>query len=247
MPAPRQLVFSGTTGLSRTSTALRQSASTAVAIPSEVTAEEGDNHIGDLTHDRREGGRLLLPLECYTGGGVNRGNTCGTGSIGVADPRTPAWRDHVRLDPRHITKVMWSEVSPDGSSLWTQEGRDLLRSDAGAVSLVNAAPTGRRLRPVQILHGALPPSGVTGATFHRGRLFVVGGNEVMQIWSIDVRTGRRLLEVERRIAGESEGLAAVAAGGGTLPWSVLAYAPRERPATFGGGRGALLSFAARSR
>jgi len=98
--------------------------------------------------------------------------------------------------------------------------------------------------PARWRRGAVPPSGVTGATFLGGRLFVVGGTDLMRVWSIDVRTGSRRLEVERRIAGESEGLAAVSAFGGTLQWSVLPYDARKRRPTYGGGRGALLSLAA---
>src|SRR3954471_1198112 len=34
-------------------------------IPPAVFATEGYNHMGDLTWDAAEGGRILLPLECY--------------------------------------------------------------------------------------------------------------------------------------------------------------------------------------
>jgi hypothetical protein len=54
-------------------------------IPPLVFATEGYNHVGDIGY---QGGRVLLPLECYTPGGPNGANTCGTGSIGVADPAT---------------------------------------------------------------------------------------------------------------------------------------------------------------
>ena len=79
-------------------------------------ATEGYNHVGDIGH---QGGRVLLPLECYTPGGPNGGNTCGTGSIGVADPATLAFQYYVKLDSAEIAKAMWVEASPDGKLLWT--------------------------------------------------------------------------------------------------------------------------------
>ena len=41
----------------------------------------------------------MLPLECFTPG---VGNTCGTGSFGVADPATLDFRYYVKLDPAEI-------------------------------------------------------------------------------------------------------------------------------------------------
>src|SRR6188472_1136653 len=79
-------------GLYRTDGRLRQRASVDNVIPAAVTAREGYNHIGDITWDAREGGRILLPLECYYPGTQPDPNTCHTGSIGVADPRTLRWR-----------------------------------------------------------------------------------------------------------------------------------------------------------
>ncbi|MGZ4277651.1 MAG: hypothetical protein ACXVFK_13020, partial [Solirubrobacteraceae bacterium] len=84
---------------------------------------EGYDHIGDISWDAAEHGRILLPLECYY---PPAGNTCQTGSIGVADPRTLKWRYYVKLDPRYIAKAMWAEVSPDGKLVWTSSGSDLL-------------------------------------------------------------------------------------------------------------------------
>jgi hypothetical protein len=242
----RQLFFTSTSGIFRTSQTLREAANTAVAIPADVTQREGYDHIGDLAYDRAEGGRLLLPLECYRQGGPNGGNHCGTGAIGVADPRTLAWRYHVRLDRRHITKAMWAEVSPDGRHLWTSSGSDLLRYDLRAIRRGNAAPTGAALKPTKRLRFAVPPSGITGATFVGRRLFVAGGNEgpAMQIWSIDLKIGERRLEIEREIAGESEGLATIRLFGGTLQWTVLPFDAKGRPPTYGNS-GALLSFSAR--
>lgn len=137
-------------------------------------------------------------------------------------------------------------VSPDRRWLWTSDGRDLLRYDMRGIRRSNAAPVGRPLRPVRRLRGAVPPTGITGATFIRGRLFVAGGNQApaMQIWSVDVRSGKRRLEIERRIAGESEGLATVRLNGGILQWTVLPFDAQGRRPTYG-NQGALLSFSPR--
>lgn len=92
----RRIFFAGLfEGLYRTDAALRERARNARAIRPGV----GFNHIGDPTWDAAEGGRLLLPLECFD---PRRGNTCGRGAIGVADPATLAWRYLVSLDPVDI-------------------------------------------------------------------------------------------------------------------------------------------------
>jgi hypothetical protein len=107
----RSLWFDGVfNGLYRTDAALRERAHRDVAIPVGVAASEGYNHIGDISWDRREGGRVLLPLECYNPGGPGDANTCRTGSIGVADPITLRWRYYVKLAPDEIPKAMWAEV-----------------------------------------------------------------------------------------------------------------------------------------
>ena len=82
-----------TVGLFRTDRGLIQQADNPSALTLDLTAQ-GFNHIGDMTWDAREGGRLLLPLECYVPGQPNAGNTCGRGAIAVADPRsrTPSSR-----------------------------------------------------------------------------------------------------------------------------------------------------------
>src|SRR5215218_7173818 len=107
--------FDGTIeGLYRTARSLRQTAANDAAIPAGVRATEGYNHIGDIAWDDAEGGRVLLPLECFDS---VKGNTCGTGSIGVADPATLGSRYYVKLDPAEIPKAMWVETSPDGGLL----------------------------------------------------------------------------------------------------------------------------------
>src|SRR5215211_4231117 len=139
---------------------------------------------GDVTWDAAEGGRIILPLECYY---PPAGNTCGTGSFGVADPVTLQWRYYVKLDPRYIAKAMWAEVSPDGGLIWTSSGDDLLAYRTNAVKPGHAAPAGPLLKPAVRLRGAVPPTGITGATFHAGRLFVAGQDgDLFQVWSIDL-------------------------------------------------------------
>jgi hypothetical protein len=244
-PSSSAFVFTSNTGLFATSTApgARERRAQGAAIPAAVQAAEGYDHIGDPTHDRAEGGRLLLPLECYQATGPKKGNHCGTGSIGVASPATLAWRYYVKLDPRDIKKAMWAEVSPDGRSLWTQHQNVLLRYAMSDVKRANAAPTGRKIRPVQRLRGALPPGQMDGATFVGDRLFVSKQGARMEVWSIDLRTGKRRLEIQRTTRGESEGLATLRALGGTLHWLIAPFDPQGRPPTYGPGRSALLTFA----
>jgi hypothetical protein len=235
-----RIYFDGlVTGLWRTTRGLRQTGGNPNAIPPDVNLREGYNHIGDISWDRAEGGRLLLPLECFVAG---RGNTCGTGSIGVAGPRTLRWRYYVKLDPAEIPKAMWVEISPDGRLLWTSSGDDLLAYRARDVSPAHAAPAAPPIRAVRRLRGAVPPSGITGATFLRGRLFLAGQETGrFQVWSVDLRTGGRRLEIERRIAGESEGLGVFRTLGGVLHWMVMPVDPRGRRPTYGPD-GALLHF-----
>ena len=94
---------------------------------------------------------------------------------------------------------MWAEVSPDGSKLWTQQDNDLLVYDMSEISAANAAPVGPELEPTKVLDDAVPPSGITGATFFRGRLYVAGSTaapagspvDTFQVWSIDPADGTR--------------------------------------------------------
>jgi hypothetical protein len=197
-------------GLWKTTPALERTAGVPVAIPPAVFAAEGYNHIGDPSWDRAESGRIILPLECYS---PSQGNTCGTGAFGVADPRTLAWRYYVKLDPAEIPKAMWAEASPDGKLIWTSSGDDLLAYRAADVR------SGRGpIHSVRRLAGAVPPSGITGAVFVRGRLLLAGEGERYQIWSVDTKTGKRRLELEAEMCGEAEGLDTVRTLGGELHW-----------------------------
>jgi hypothetical protein len=140
-------------GLWQTTPTLRETAGVANEIPADVKQAEGYNHIGDPTWNPGDGGRVVLPLECFTAG---VGNFCGTGSFGVADPATLAWRYHVKLDPAQIKKAMWAETSPDGSLIWTSDGDDLLAERTVAPTRAPARRRGaalgrhrRRLRAPQ--------------------------------------------------------------------------------------------------
>ena len=227
-----------TVGLYRTDRDLGQNAANANALTPDLTAQ-GFNHIGDLTWDAGEGGRLLLPLECYVPGAPNGGNTCGRGAIGVADPATLRLRYAVALDPTDIAKAMWAEVAPGGRVLWTSSSRDLLGYDSAAI-----APGAPPPRPVARLAGAIPPSGVTGAAFYRGRLLLAGDDTgVLQVWSVDL-TGASppRLEIELPgVAAESEGLDVLDARGGVLHWLLSPIVPGRTP-TYGSGHSELLTF-----
>jgi hypothetical protein len=231
-------------GLYRTDPALKETGKTDNVIPNDVSSREGYNHIGDIAFDAREGGRVLLPMECYVPGQPNGGNTCGTGSIAVANPKTLTWRYYVKLDPQFIKKAMWCEVSPDGELLWTQQGDDLLAYAMSDITQANAAPAGKQLKPVRTLKNAVPPSGITGAAFVDDRLYVAGAQDsTYQVWSIDVRDGSRTLEIERQVFGESEGLVNVEAFGGALHWIITPIDSKGRPSTYGGN--VLITFKAR--
>jgi hypothetical protein len=239
----KHLFFDGIfSGLYRTDRRLRERVQNANVIPSSVTLQEGYNHIGDITWDAAEGGRVLLPLECYA---LFGGNTCKTGAIGVADPTTLRWRYYVKLDPVFIDKAMWAETSPDGKLLWTSNGsgKDLIAYRMSDVTAANAGPTGPLLKPVRRLVGAVPPSGITGATFYRGRLLLAGqGQGPFQVRSVDLRNGSRRIEIERYVVGESEGLDVVRTLGGVLHWLATPFRTSGRPPTFGIGHSALLHF-----
>ena len=195
----------------------------AARIPPAVARDEGYNHIGDPTWNGGEGGSVLLPLECYVPG---VGNTCGTGAFGVADPATLGFHYYVKLDPAEIPKAMWAETSPDGSLIWTSSGDDLLAYRTSDVTPANAGPSGPVSRAARRLPGAVPPSGITGAVFHDGRLLLAGErNHVYQVWSVDTATGQRRLEIEMRICGESEGLDMISTLDGELHWLIAPSDP----------------------
>ena len=145
------------------------------AIPADVKAREGYNHIGDPTWNPGEGGRVLLPMECYT-------------RPAAATPAAPArsasstrarsaWRYYVKLDPAEIPKAMWAETSPDGKLVWTSSGDDLLAYRSSDVVAANAAPLAPPIHAARRLAGAVPPTGVTGAVFKEGKLLLAGESD----------------------------------------------------------------------
>lgn len=246
-PAKR-LFFNGVhVGLYRTDALLGETARNDDVIPPDVHAREQYNHIGDIAWDAREGGRILLPMECYypraAPGQEDPNNTCNTGSFGVADPETLRWRYYVKIDPAVMAKAMWVAVSPDGQLAWTGIGKDLFAFSMDDISEANAAPAGPAIKPVRVLRNARPPSGVTGAAFHRGKFYVAGQDapEGFQVWSIDLETGERTLEIERKIVGESEGLDFFEGLGGTLHWMIQPYNQESVP-TYGVANGTILHF-----
>jgi hypothetical protein len=216
----RHVWFDGVfAGLYRTDDRLRERERQETVIPPEVTMSRGYNHIGDPTWDAREGGRVLLPLECYTPGAPGGSNTCRRGAIGVADPITLRWRYLVELDPAEIPKAMWAEVSPDGRLLWTSSGGDLLAYRTAAIT--RAAAGAGPLPAVARLAGVVPPSGITGAAFYGDRLLLAGSAPGgFEVSSIDLATGARRLEIRRPAELESEGLDVIDAFGGVLHWIV---------------------------
>ena len=230
-PDESTLFFTGfNQGLWQTTPTLRQTAGNGSEIPPAVNQTEGYNHIGDPTWNPGDGGRVLLPLECFVSG---VGNTCGTGSFGVADPATLAWRYYVKLDPAQIKKAMWAETSPDGSLIWTSDGDDLLAYRSSDVTAANAGPNGPLIEPVRRLVGAVPPSGVTGAVFDQGKLLLAGANDnTFQVWAVDTNTGARQLVLEMQACGESEGLDIIPTLGGELHWVIAPFQAGCTP-TFG--------------
>ena len=224
-------------------------------IPPNLTATEGYDHIGDIDWDAAEGGRVLLPLECYYASvpsafTASQSDFCHRGGIGVADPQTLGWRYFVHIDK--LQKMMWAEVSPDGELIWTNGSSedapynwDLLGYCANQVRPNNAGQT----VPVAVrLQNAVPPSRVTGAAFWGDRLYVAGHDAVagdssgqtFRVWSIQVAPGpgqgSRRLELSLKITGESEGIEfRDVVGGdmdGLLHWQVQPYNTSFRRPTY---------------
>ncbi len=239
--------FSGFVGIFRTDMRLRQERANEDVIDPAAKSDPGFNHIGDITFDEAERGRIILPLECYYPQ-QNPANTCGVGGFGVADAKTLAWRYWVKLDPADIPKAMWAEVSPDGRLIWTSTGQDLIAYEASDVRPANAQPAGPTIRPVRRLVGAVPAHGITGAVFVGPRLFLAGQDRNrFEVTSVNVTTGVARREIQETISGESEGLASFRALGGTFHWMVMPV-PQDGdpgPPTFTRDKGTLLQYKAR--
>ena len=96
------------------------------------------------------------------------------------------------------------------------------------------------------LAGAVPAGGITGAAFYGDRMLLAGQTDsLFQVWSVDLATGARRLEIERTVFGESEGLDVVRALGGTLHWIITPFDPAGRPPTYPPPGNRLLHFVAR--
>ena len=231
-------------GLYRTNTKLKQEAQNLDVIDPAAKQDPGFNHIGDITFDQAEGGRIILPLECYDGS-KSPSNTCGIGGFGVADPETLTWKYWVKLDPADIPKAMWAETSPDGKLIWTSSGNDLLAYNTADVSRANAQPGGAVIRPARRVVGAVPAHGITGAVFVGPRLFLAGqDDDNMQVSSVDLTTGKSRPEIKETISGESEGLDTFRGLGGTLHWMVMPIPQGGNPPTFERDKGSLLHYKA---
>src|SRR2546423_3646635 len=141
-------------GLYRTDSQLNETGRNDDVIPPDVHARENYNHIGDISWDAAEGGRVLLPLECYY---PPAGNTCNTGSIGVADPATLRWRYYVNLDPAETPTAMRNQIPPHGQLIWTSSGNDQPAPRTADVPPANPAPAGPGNTPRPPAPGAAPP------------------------------------------------------------------------------------------
>jgi hypothetical protein len=132
----------------------------------------------------------------------------------------------VKLDPAEIPKAMWAETSPDGELVWTSSGDDLLAYRSSDLLAANAAPAAGPIHPVRRLTGAVPPTGITGAVFRGGRLLLAGeSNGTYQVWALDTGSGKRRLELEMKVCGESEGLDVIPTLGGELHWLIAPSDP----------------------
>ena len=137
---------------------------------------------------------------------------------------------------------MWAEVSPGGSELWTSSGRDLLAYDVASIAPGAPAPP----RPVRRLAGAVPPSGVTGAAFYRGRLFLAGQDAgALQLWSVDV-TGatppRARARAARAWRPSPRGSTSSTRAAGCCTGCSRPFPPGGAKPTYGTGHSELLTF-----
>ena len=237
-PDASSLFFIGPAqGLWQTDPQLVQTGAVDKEIPTDLRQSVGYNHIGDPTYLGGEGGRILLPMECFNPS-ADPSNTCGKGAFGIADAKTLAWRYYVQLDPKFIPKAMWAETSPGGKLIWTSAGDDLIAYRASQVSQANAAPSGPELKPAKRLKNAVPPSGITGAVFRKEHLFLAGSTaHTYQVWSVDLKTGDRKLQIETHLCGESEGLGLFSTLGGRLHWLIAPSDDSGCELTFGPGSG----------
>ena len=156
-PSDSQLFFIGPSqGLWQTTPQLVQTAGVDKAIPTALKQSVGYNHIGDPTWLDGEGGRVVLPMECYNPA-QDPSNTCGKGAFGIADPQTLAFRYYVQLDPKFIPKAMWAETSPNGKLIWTSVGQRPDRLSRQPGDSGERRPVRPAAQAGQDAHGAVPP------------------------------------------------------------------------------------------
>ena len=212
-------------------------------IPPDVRLREGYNHIGDIAWDRREGGRMLLPLECYSPAARTAGTPAGTGSIGVADPAS-------------LRVALLRQARPRGDPEGDVE-RGVARRHA-AVDLERRRPAGlphgrylarprgarrtRRSTPCGACAGRCRRAGSPGATFVGDRMFVAGQTGgPFRVWSIDLVTGAGGWRSSAGSWGSPRGSTA-ALDGGTLHWLIQPFSDEPGPPTYSADKATLLSF-----
>jgi hypothetical protein len=212
--------FSGSfAGIYRTRNLVEKARNT-TPIPPEVANREKYNHIGDISWDAGEGGRLLLPLEGYAPFQADH-NPGKTGAIGVMDPVTLKWRYYVKLDPAEIEKAMWFATDAARGLLWTIRDTDLLAYNLSDINPANAAPSGPVIHASRRLVGAAP-NGAGGAVVMGGRIFLsTQAPGVNQIVSVDPSTGSSQVEVELPGDLEVEGMETGPYLGGLLHWELV--------------------------
>jgi hypothetical protein len=218
-PATGDVFFDGPfVGLYRTRGGAKVLASNADVIPSDVSQREQYNHIGDPAFDPGQG--VLLPLESYQPAQPDP-NPSKTGSIGVVDATSLAWKYYVKLDPSEIQKAQWIATDAAAGLFWTISGHDLLAYRLADINPANAAPNAAPIHSVKRLIGAAP-SGVGGAVVYGGRIFLsTQVDSVDQIASVDTTTGASRVEVERPGTAEPEGLDFGPYLGGVLHWEIV--------------------------
>jgi hypothetical protein len=216
----QNVFFSGSfAGIYRTRNLVEKARNT-TPIPPDVAKSEQYNHIGDISWDAGEGGRLLLPLEGYAPFGTDH-NPGKTGAVGVMDPTTLKWRYYVKLDPAEVEKAMWFATDAARGLLWTIRDSDLLAYNLSDINPANAAPSGPVLHASRRLVGVVP-NGAGGAVVLGGRIYLsTQAPGVNQIISVDPNTGSSQVEFERPGDLEVEGMESGPYLGGLLHWELV--------------------------
>jgi hypothetical protein len=85
-----------------------------------------------------------------------------------------------------------------------------------------------------VVRNAVPPGGITGATFYKHRFLVANQSRTLfRVWSVDLNDGTYRVEIEKQVLGESEGLDIVKALGGSLHWLITPAQTGGKPPTYG--------------